>query len=309
MVALTNNHQQNYTSNLSVEALQDVGGTLQDLNAMNQTLTQNLASQASRLSPSDIANYEAALSANVDTQNKAMAAAASQGMNLGNNLRQASNNLVNQIMITDILQDEVNNSERAYEALKQNNIDKLRMIDINTYYTEKYRAQTDLMKLIIYFAIPLLLLTILANKGIISNNIAYGIGGVILLIGVVMVIMKVYDLNNRDNMNFREINVGYNAQEVKDNERGQSADALDLGNEFSEFGEDALKKLEKELGVDCIGEDCCDPPNTIWNKKYGTCITPDPNPKGAAEGGTREWVQGGKGKNFHAGWQTVYTDQ
>ena len=32
MVALTNNHQQNYTSNLSVEALQDVGGTLQDLN-------------------------------------------------------------------------------------------------------------------------------------------------------------------------------------------------------------------------------------------------------------------------------------
>ena len=71
MVALTNNHQQNYTSNLSVEALQDVGGTLQDLNAMNQTLTQNLASQASRLSPSDIANYEAALSANVDTQNKA----------------------------------------------------------------------------------------------------------------------------------------------------------------------------------------------------------------------------------------------
>ena len=121
MVALTNNNQQNYTSNLSVEALQDVGGTLQDLNAMNQTLTQNLASQASRLSPSDIANYEAALSANVNTQNKAMAAAASQGMNLGNNLRQASNNLVNQIMITDILQDEVNNSERAYEALKQNN--------------------------------------------------------------------------------------------------------------------------------------------------------------------------------------------
>ena len=83
---------------------------------------------------------------------------------------------------------------------------------------------------------------------------------------------KIYDLNNRDNMNFREINVGYNAQEVKDNERGQSADALDLGNEFSEFGEDALKKLEKELGVDCIGEDCCDHPNTIWNKKYGTCF-------------------------------------
>lgn len=306
MVALTNNQQQNYTSNLSVEALQDVGETLKDLNQMNKTLTQNLASQASRLSPSDITNYQDALSANVETQNKAMAAAASQGMNLGNNLRAASNNLVNQMMITDILQDEVKNSELAYEALKQNNVDKLRMIDINTYYTEKYRAQTDLMKLIIYFAIPLLLLTILANKGIISNNIAYGIGGVILLIGVVMIIMKVYDLNNRDNMNFREINVGYNEQEIKDKEKGQ-ADPLDLGGEFSGMGEDALKQLEKELGVDCIGEDCCDPPTTIWNKKYGRCIIPDPNPN-PTEGGTREWVQGGKGKKFHAGWETVYTD-
>ena len=85
MVALTNNQQQNYTSNLSVEALQDVGETLKDLNQMNKTLTQNLASQASRLSPSDITNYQDALSANVETQNKAMAAAASQGMNLGNN--------------------------------------------------------------------------------------------------------------------------------------------------------------------------------------------------------------------------------
>lgn len=307
MVALTNNHQQNYTSNLSVEALQDVGETLQDLNAMNQTLTQNLSSQASRLSPSDISNYEAALSANVDTQNKAMAAAASQGMNLGNNLRAASNNLVNQMMVTDILQDEVKNSEMAYEALKQNNTDKLRMIEINTYYTEKYRAQTDLMKLIIYFAIPLLLLTILANKGIISNNIAYGIGGVILFIGVIMVIMKIYDLNNRDNMNFREINVGYNEQEIKNAESGE-ANPLDLGGEFSGFGQDALKQLEKELGVDCIGEDCCDPPTTIWNKKYGQCITPDPNPQGTAQGGTREWVESGKGKNRHQGWETVYTD-
>ncbi len=306
MVALTNNLQQNYISNLSTEALQDVGSTLKDLNEMNQTLTQNLATQASRLSSSDISNYQSALSANVETQNKTMAAAASQGMNLGNNLRAASNNLVNQMMITDILQNEVKNSELAYDALKQNNIDKLRMIDINTYYTEKYRAQTDLMKLIIYFAIPLLLLTILANKGIIPNNIAYGIGGVILLVGVVMVIMKIYDINNRNNMNFREINVGYNAEEVKDNEEAQK-NPLNLESEFLGFGKDSLKELEKELGADCIGEDCCDPPTTIWNKTLGTCITPDPDPNPPG-GGTREWKQGGKGKNYHAGWETVYTD-
>ena len=230
MVAKMSEAGDNYTTNLSVESLQDVGNTLNSLNTLNQSLTTNLSKQAANLPMSDIQNYEAALAANIKTQNDVMASATSQGMNLGNNLRAASNNLVNQIVITDILQNEVQNSELGYEVLKQNNIDKLRMIDINTYFTEKYKAQTDLMKLIIYFAIPLLIITILANKGIISNKLAYIIGGVILILGVILVIMKIYDLNNRNNMNFREMNVGYNAEEVRDNDIEKHPEQIKLEN-------------------------------------------------------------------------------
>ena len=118
------------------------------------------------------------------------------------------------MVITDVLENEVHNAEMAYADLKQNNIDKLRMLDINTYYTEKYKAQTDLMKLIIYFTIPLLILAILNNKRIIGKNLVYILGGIILLVGVICVLMMLYDINNRDPMNFREYKVSVNTDDI-----------------------------------------------------------------------------------------------
>lgn len=121
-----------------------------------------------------------------------------------NNLRAVSNNLANQQIVTDILQTEVDNAERSYTGLKQDNNDKLRMIQINTYYTEKYKAHTNLMKKIIYFILPILLITILGNKEIIPKNLAYTIAGIILIIGIIVVLYNIYDLNNRNNLDFNE---------------------------------------------------------------------------------------------------------
>lgn len=268
-----------FTSSQSAEALQDLGTTLGELNSMQQILTQTLANNASNLSAQQIKEFEAALMNNQKTIASAIEASSTSGGALGNNLRAASNNLVNQMVITDILEDEVKNAEMAYDELKQNNIDKLRMVDINTYYTEKYRAQTDLMKLIIYFAIPLLLIAILSNKRIIPTNVAYGLGGIILFVGLIMVVLRIIDINNRDPMNFREYNIDV---DIKAEEAGDG-EPLDPFGEIMDDTGAALKALERELGVDCIGPDCCDEPYTVFDKKYGMCVPGKdvpPYPKG-----------------------------
>ena len=315
MVAPTILTNTQFTSDQPAEALQDLGTTLGELNNMQHVLAQTLASNANNLTTEQIADFNAGLMNNQETIASAIAASSTSGGALGNNLRAASNNLVNQMVITDILEDEVQNAETAYEDLKQNNIDKLRMVDINTYYTEKYRAQSDLMKLIIYFAIPILLIAILANKGIIGNSLAYGLGGLILLIGVVCVIMMLFDINNRDPMNFREYKIDIDIK--KEEEAEKNAGTLDSWDEITNDSEAALKALERELGVACIGQDCCDEPYTEFDKNLGMCV-PGKNapayPTGSQKGAHWEQASKTKGKDkqgfpLHTGGEWVQNYQ
>ena len=42
--------------------------------------------------------------------------------------------------------------------LQQERFNKLRMAEINDYYSDKYTTQTGVMKTIVYFCIPILIL-------------------------------------------------------------------------------------------------------------------------------------------------------
>ena len=279
---------------------------ISDLQVSAENIRNILATQGDSLSAEQINQFKQALMQQNELANTMINAAGAQGQALGHNLRAASNNLVNQMVITDILQNEVTNAEDAYMALKQDNNDKLRMVEINRYYTERYSAQTDLMKLIIFFAVPLLLITILANKGILTKNIAYILGGVILVVGLIMIIGKIMDINNRDNMDFSEYKVDWNPTDI---EAGENAPGIGSG--IVEDSQAALKALEEQLGVYCDGQECCDPPNpkegdkifTTWSKEYKKCVPYCPETK---DGRPQIWKQSGSGKNLKGSCHPIY---
>ena len=190
---------------------------LQDEQAKRQTRTviENLQTNreailailanSDSLSPQQIQNLKKNLRVTTELINMKISEAQLAGRNLSDSLKGVSNNMVNQLVITDVLGTEVKNSRNELQALKEDNNNKLRMVQINTYFSEKYRDQTELFKLIIYFIIPLIL--ILINKSLIPKNIGYLIGGIIILVGGYMVVTKIYDINNRNNMNFEEYNI------------------------------------------------------------------------------------------------------
>jgi hypothetical protein len=57
-------------------------------------------------------------------------------------------------------------------ALKQDNSNKRRMAQVNTYYTRNYEANTEVMKNIIYISVVLIILAILRNKELIPASIS-----------------------------------------------------------------------------------------------------------------------------------------
>lgn len=279
---------------------------ISELQLSSENIRNILATQGDSLSPEQINQFKQSLMQQNELANTMINVAGSQGQALGNNLRAASNNLINQMVITDLLQNEVTNAEDAYYALKQDNNDKLRMVEINRYYTERYKAQSDLMKLIIFFAVPLLLITILANKGILPKNIAYILGGVLVVIGLIMVIGKIIDINSRDNFNFSEYKLDFNP---KESEVGENASPIGSG--IEENYQASLNALEKQLGVYCDGQECCDPPHpkdgdkiyTTWSNEYKKCVPYCPETQ---DGRPQIWKQSGSGKNLKAGCQPVY---
>jgi len=130
---------------------------------------------------------------------------------------------------------------------------KMRMVEINTYYSKKYKAYSNLVYLLIIITLPILVLTILRKRDIIPSAIVDTITAIIIAFGGYFVLRMVYDLMWRDNMNFDEYNwywdAAANDPTVYEYDKEQILGAADsVENEF--------KGLGSSLGT-CLGDNCC----------------------------------------------------
>tara|TARA_B100000424_G_scaffold224511_1_gene184420 strand:- start:7384 stop:8319 length:936 start_codon:yes stop_codon:yes gene_type:complete len=183
-----------------------------------------------------------------------------------NNVSEARNALVDEVAISGVIKHELSNAENSLEALKDKRFNKLRMTEINDYYSEKYRTQTKVMKTIVYFCVPILVLGILTKNELIPQNIGLGIIGILIGLAIMVVLYQVNDIWWRDNMVFDEYDWDWNPKDganvtrKKNNSKDQPKDP-----NSSEF-----------ILPNCKGEECCPTGNdfgTLWNEKLGKCTT------------------------------------
>lgn len=71
---------------------------------------------------------------------------------------------------TNIVSNEAANTTALLGSYDQEKANKLRLIEITNYYSEQYLDRTNIMKSIILMCIPLIILTVLKNKGLLNNN-------------------------------------------------------------------------------------------------------------------------------------------
>ena len=90
-----------------------------------------------------------------------------------NALTSSQGTLKDQTTAIYIVESELNQSKRRLELLNMEKNNKIRLVEINNYYGQKYAEHSDLMKNIIYILIPVLILSLLKNKGLLPENIRY----------------------------------------------------------------------------------------------------------------------------------------
>jgi len=173
----------------------------------------------------------------------------------------ASRNTFNDQMVSiDVIENELNDSKRRLNLLQAEKNNKIRLVGINTYYGKQYNAHKEIMKIIVFVCVPVLILTILANKGIIPSQLNALVSGIIIIIGIILVGYKIIDLSNRDNMNFDEYNWYF------DKKNAASSTSTTTSTTAS-ASTDPWATTEST----CIGAECCNDNNT-YDSTQNKCI-------------------------------------
>ena len=179
--------------------------------------------------------------------------------------------LVDQLTLIGVIEQQLNQIKAQMNQSDNIKNNKLRMVEINTYYGKRYRAYTELMKLVIFSSILFLILALLKKKELIPENIANGLLTIFFLIFLFFFLRKVNDIYWRDNMDFDQ----YNWFIVPD-ASGKTVFEYDKeaieGINLSDNLKEELYEISKDIG--CIGANCCSK-KMKYDKNKDQCVDKD----------------------------------
>jgi len=233
---------------------------INDLQDLEKTLYSSIENSASSPSPPSLQEQEQAIRRiNELSKMRGTLFGSLQDSYMMNQYQvaQTRNDLVDELTSVKVIEGELNNSKHQMNALKQEKINKLRMVEINTYYGKRYESHTDLMKIIIITCVPILLITILSKKNIIPQNIVNIILAVIVVIFIVIIWNRTRDILFRDNMDYDQYEFPFDPQNV-DLDSGDPSNIVYLPQEL-------------DMGIQCVGDACCTGTNMVYDKTNNVC--------------------------------------
>ena len=163
-------------------------------------------------------------------------------------------NVLTDYMINNAKEDNV---ERVYNDINQKNSDKMRNIEINTYYDKAYKEYINILKVIILACIILVPIVIANKNSLLPDSITNILVLTIITLTIIYIIYKFYDIYMRDNRDFDKIRIPYDKEAVAMQESGT-----------------LTKKNNLFSTITCIGEDCCPTSSTgmVYDPVKNICV-------------------------------------
>jgi len=168
------------------------------------------------------------------------------------NVESTRDTINDQSTAIDIVENELNEAKLRMKEIENEKYNKLRLVEINSYYGEQYNQHSSVMKIVIMIFVPILILTILVNKDIIHRTVYSILLVITVVIGAYYLWEAVLSTVSRDNMNYQEYNWQFN--------KADAPPVDTTGNNSGEPWPDSSNET-------CQGQACCD-----------TGFTYDPSP-------------------------------
>ena len=174
-------------------------------------------------------------------------------------LTTSQNILGDQMSAIKIVENELDASRKLLQEPEDIKNNTQRMIEINSYYGEKYAEYSNLMKIIVYMLIPIIILAILNRYNILPTNIYYVLVAIVALIASIYMIPLLFSIWSRNNMEYDTYNWHFSA-----------ADAPVAGERLNSPWITGLPST-------CIGEMCCTT-GMLWDSTLGQCVLETASP-------------------------------
>jgi hypothetical protein len=250
--------------------ISEILDNIQKLQATEQNLINQLDSytSASGYISSDpvIIELEKNINAIADSRIELFKTISTNAHILQTGVSQSRIDLVAQTTLLQVVEDQLNQAKKKIEQLHNRNDTKMRMVQINTYYGQRYEAQSVLMKRIILVCVPILCFVILKKKSFLPETIANYLIGISSAIGVFIIMINVWDIYTRSNMEFNEYEWRYESPDARTPTKWQfnKENFFNLNELFYD--------LMLSLGI-CVGKTCC-APGLSFDEDKQQCLEP-----------------------------------
>lgn len=187
------------------------------------------------------------------------------------NLKMANDTLYQQTQVLDILETKLNDNKKKILALAENKNNNIRLAEINSYYSEKYKAQARFMKIVILLILPVLISAILVKRNLIPYKVFKYISVIVGVISFFFLVNQLYFFSTRNNMVYQETNVRFNTNNVSTTPFGDSSGNDVSGNDPWFISFNNTSSSSSSSSNVCTGSSCCSP-GMSYNTGLNQCV-------------------------------------
>jgi len=228
---------------------------IQNLQRMENNILQSLETNT-KLTPDQISKMVENMNQLSATRVNLYTTLSNMNSFYNNALDSSTGTLKQQKEAINIVESELNRTKKRLEYLQMEKNNKIRLVEINEYYGDKYSEHTNLMKVIIFTLIPIIIITFVYNQGLIPRTLYFFLFIIIGVIGSYYFWTTYASLLTRDNMNYDEYSWPF---DINTAPKGTSGNENDPWGKFGNIGT-------------CIGQACCSD-GQIYNEDRNICIT------------------------------------
>jgi hypothetical protein len=175
-------------------------------------------------------------------------------------LSNSRDTLNDQAVAIQIVENELNRSKKRLQELEEAKNNKIRLVEINDYYGEKYAEHSNLMKIIIFTLIPIIFLAFLFNRGFIPSFIYYLLLLIIIIVSIIFLWYRLWSIWSRNNMNYQAYDFYFDPSKAPSG----NSDSSDPWYTVKSYGS-------------CIGDSCCSE-GLVYNNDINQCVIPSSTP-------------------------------
>ena len=180
-----------------------------------------------------------------------------------NALTSSVGTLQEQVVAIGIVENELNQSKKRLELLESERNNKIRLVEINNYYGDKYGEHSQIMKIVIFTLIPIIILVVLNNKGILPSPVYSGLLIIISAIGGYFFWIRLASIISRDNMNYQAYNWYFDPNSAPSSTTSTTSTT-------SSSSSSSSSDPWTSPTTTCVGQACCSSGQT-WDSSLNQC--------------------------------------